>query len=456
MKRVLGMGSVIAVILLIIIIELIPNDRTFVVVDLDNTIIGEVKYESDSVSYSCEKYYDTYIQLATVEAAEIVMEKEALSFDEAIKYMAENEMSIVTTLDSDMQKKIYSVSKDLSELCGNNYAISICDNNSKLLCAVSYDVKQLNNNYVSTPHYAASTIKPLSVYGPAIQNDVINYSSTYLDDGIEQRTDEDGKSYLWPSNTREYSKNMICVSEALKYSNNAVALRVLKNYGINNSLNFLKNTLEYNVEYEEAQIKKEGENAVLGNIGLGYLGNGVTQLQLLEGYNSIANEGKTQKVYTVDIIIQNGVGDYYIHDDTFRTVFDSDTAYILNRLLREVVKGDGTGASAWVEGLDVCGKTGTSEGFEDNIFIGVTPKLVCGVWYSPIEAGGVERNEAPTVFSKIMNSLEIQKGLHFKEPSDVIEKEYCLKSGLIANDNCSRVSIGYYKKNNIPQSCNCQ
>lgn len=36
-------------------------------------------------------------------------------------------------------------------------------------------------------------------------------------------------------------------------------------------------------------------------------------------------------------------------------VFSEDTAYIMNRMLREVVT-DGTGISAQVTGLDVCGK----------------------------------------------------------------------------------------------------
>jgi len=58
---------------------------------------------------------------------------------------------------------------------------------------------------------------------------------------------------------------------------------------------------------------------------------------------------------------------------------DPRTAYVLTNLMKEVVEF-GTGARAKVLGLNIAGKTGTTNEYKDAWFMGFTPNLVTGVW----------------------------------------------------------------------------
>lgn len=431
------------------------NSGILSIMDKNEKIVAEITYDKGQIKEKSKEYCSSYIQLVILEATKIIMEKENIEYEEALEYMIKNSMSIITNIDLDLQMDLYDVCSSSEILNTNNYAVSICSCDGKLRGSVSFDVTDQNINYAVVPRYAASTLKPLSVYGQAIEKDIINYSSSYLDKEVEERMSENGKKYAWPSNTREYTGEYILVPDAVKYSNNAVAVRVLQDLGVKNSLSFLNQKLGFDIGYEKEKLESEGEDSILGNIALGYLVNGVSQLQLLTAYEAFTNQGKIQDVYSV-ISIQDKKEIYYFHEDRERNIFDAETAYIVNRLLREVVKDDGTGNMANIDNLDICGKTGTSEDYSDNWFIGFTPELLCGVWYSPVYEGAVTKNEAPYIFKIVMNNIEVDYGVKYKKTCNVIEEEYCLKTGLIANENCINKKKGYYKKNNLPDKCSCE
>src|SRR5699024_8279943 len=41
----------------------------------------------------------------------------------------------------------------------------------------------------------------------------------------------------------------------------------------------------------------------------------------------------------------------------------------------------------------------------------------------------------------------------FTASNFVVEREFCMETGLIAGSNCQDTSVGYYKKTNIPPTC---
>ena len=84
----------------------------------------------------------------------------------------------------------------------------------------------------------------------------------------------------------------------------------------------------------------------------------------------------------------------------------------------------------------------------------MTPEYVCAVWYGLPRAG--MKNESPAVFREIMARVEHQEGIAYQEPEGVAEAVYCEKTGLLANRFCEEQKIGYYKKQNMPEKCDCK
>ena len=133
----------------------------------------------------------------------------------------------------------------------------------------------------------------------------------------------------------------------------------------------MEDTLGYDVDNEKKILEEEGEDRtlsniasgylaegedrILSNIALGYLENGVTVSKMADAYQVFINEGKDTPLCAVKEIEKSGET-YWTPQQKESEVFSEDTAYnIMNRMLREVVT-DGTGISAQVTGLDVCGK----------------------------------------------------------------------------------------------------
>ena len=142
-----------------------------------------------------------------------------------------------------------------------------------------------------------------------------------------------------------------------------------------------------------------------------------------------------------------------------KQVLDSDTAYVMNRLLRGVMEGNGTAAGYSVGGsMDSIGKTGTSSDNRDYWFVGLTPYYVTATWYgydSGFALNTSAGTHAPTsawryAMRKAQNGLETKE---FPLDSTVVQEEYCLSSGGIATANCPRTATGYYQADNLPGMC---
>ncbi|EKC45498.1 1A family penicillin-binding protein, partial [human gut metagenome] len=214
-----------------------------------------------------------------------------------------------------------------------------------------------------------STMKPISVYGQAVDKDIINYSSMILDKCI---TLPDGTS--WPSNFEgDYgSGGYIPAWYAVQQSKNTTAVRMAQVLGIDTCFNFLTDklnvtTLDYT--YDKAYSP----------IALGQLTQGMTLMELAGAYQIFGSGGVyyEPKLYNLitdyndkTVIEQEPLGD---------RVMESDSAYITNRLLKAVTDTtNGSGRYAKIDGIEVVGKTGTSNDERVLAFAGLTADY-CGV-----------------------------------------------------------------------------
>ncbi len=115
------------------------------------------------------------------------------------------------------------------------FGAAVTDKEGHLTACYSDTKGNDNYNNVTKPAFAGSTMKPLSVYGLAIEDGTICWSSLYEDSAYGVVAGDNGL----PENGRKMSpftgKN-VTAADALKESNNAVAVKVLKDYGVEKSV----------------------------------------------------------------------------------------------------------------------------------------------------------------------------------------------------------------------------
>ncbi len=139
-------------------------------------------------------------------------------------------------------------------------------------------------------------------------------------------------------------------------------------------------------------------------------------------------------------------------------VLSAQTAYIMVNMLQSVVD-NGTGRPARSLGFTrpAGGKTGTSDNFCDNWFIGFTPQITTGVWVGFDDKTSIGRNQTGSV-NALPIWTAIMKVAHdtlpiadFEIPDGIAFADICLKSGKLATDRCPEVRREIFKAGDVPQ-----
>jgi 1A family penicillin-binding protein len=165
----------------------------------------------------------------------------------------------------------------------------------------------------------------------------------------------------------------------LAQSENAIALRVAQDAGLNNTVNL---------------AHKLGVNSPLETVPGLVLGQSeVTVLEITGAYGAFANQGMWHKPHGIKRILDGGDCEDVNQHQTCRVIYsasEDDTesqqvispsvAQTMTRLMRGVIQ-NGTGRAASL-GLGEAGKTGTTNKAVDLWFIGYIPRrnLVTGIW----------------------------------------------------------------------------
>ena len=352
-----------------------------------------VSWDGYDVTYTVDNDYEqAYAEYVTEEAKNILVEAKKTDADNANDYIFKNITCIKTNYDPETQKLLKAAFDKNTKLHTAECAMAVTDLNGKVVAVFSNG----EENLALKKTYAGSTIKPISVYAPAIDSGKFHWSYTVVDSPVKQVKEQDGTLSDWPTNSdgRYTNKNM-CLVDALAFSTNTVAVKLLQEYGVENSVKILDETYKLNVGFEKDKMKNVGEDEILGNIALGYLYEGVSVVDMAGCYQVFANGGKYTEPKAVDeILAENEI--VYKSEYTPIKAMKSETAQLMNKMLEKVVKV-GTGVDANLKNVNVVGKTGTTSGNADNWFVGVTPEYSCAVWHSAIEDGNI----CPEVFASV-------------------------------------------------------
>ena len=246
-------------------------------------------------------------------------------------------------------------------------------------------------NRAITPYQPGSTIKPLSVYTPAIDTQKVTQSTLVSDSRGGYRFKENRADN--PETTTNGYGSM-SLRHALALSSNTIAYKTgellgptyddcidvmmdyLRNFGITSILDFK----------EENKAGMQRSDRHFNSLVLGGLTKGVSPLQMASAFGTLANGGTyvEPEVFTTvtsfngELIIKN--------TPQTHKVVDPEVAYVMTDMLTAVVK-EGIGNNASLNsGIPVAGKTGSTNSYLDTWFVGYTPYYV-GSTYIGDDAG---------------------------------------------------------------------
>lgn len=262
-------------------------------------------------------------------------------------------LQVHTALDSNAQNVLETVLKDVTDNC---FKSAILIDKNCYTCAYYSNCGDINRQ-------TGSTIKPLLVYAPAIENDVVS-SFTHI---VDEKIDFNGYS---PSNYNDKYYGKVTVKESLAKSLNSCAVKLLNYTGINKSLEYLKKTdLKFG----------EGDNSLC--IALGASENGAKLSELTSAYTIFINDGKYCSPIAIKKTNYNSQT-IKTKKRRFEQIFSSETVGIMNDMLKYTVQ-NGTAKKLSFLPFSVYAKTGTvgtGQGNTDAYVISYNSEYVLGCW----------------------------------------------------------------------------
>ena len=307
------------------------------------------------------------------------------------------------------------------------------------------------NRAFQSERQPGSTIKPISVYGPAfeksLQDDSCDiYWSTLTPDKPLKKV----KDKWWPTNEGgSFSSKELTVQHGLSKSLNTISARTLDKIGVDYSF-------EYITEKFHISTLDSINDCDYAPLATGSLTHGVTVLEMTAAYAAFGNGGEYYKPYCY-YKIEDSLGNVLIQTDAQSTkeqALSESTGWLMNKLLQTVMTS-GTGTSYKISGVECFGKTGTTTASKDRWFVGGTPEYVAAVWYGydmPKEiVYRLSPNPSGTIWKTVMTNIYDAKGVNqktFPEYDGIVKKAYDPSNGLLAN--CSSGVYGWYDKKNMP------
>ena len=306
---------------------------------------------------------------------------------------------VKTNLNSNTQKILEKSILETNKP-SNDYSLIVMDKNSKIkgFCSSS-------GEFIRQP---GSIIKPIISYAPAIEYDLVD-ACTKIDDSFSNINGYSPKNY----NDKYYGN--ISIRDALKYSSNVCAVKLLNQVGIDKAKKFARNF--------GLDIKNSDESL---RIALGSFENGFTLKQLTASYNVFSNNGYytspslIQSVYT-----ENGLFIYRDKQEKIKAI-SNETASIINNILENTVKS-GTCKKLSYAKTKVYAKSGTvgnEKGNTDAYTISYNNYLTLGVWFgnsdssympNSVTGGGLPCDLSRTIWDELSSSNDF---------SNDISKEY--------------------------------
>lgn len=400
--------------------------------------------EEDAAAESggSDSVYTTWFTDAVIEdAIELIQEARGCDASTANSLLYSGGYHIYTTLDPDIQEIVDSVYRDPSNFDNPSAsgqplgsAITVIDPYTGDVVAMAGGVGEKEGsriqNLARTRQPCGSAIKPVSVYAPAIDSNVITPANVF--DDYPVRINDYGTGGF-PTNSPNRYDGMTTVYRGLQQSKNTITVRTLELLGTENSFYFMENNLGFDLD--------AADNAI-SPLAMGGLTYGVTTEEMAAAFAAFANGGIYTEPRTIIEIRENDNETVMVDNSSnSKVAMKETTAYLINQILRSVVTS-GTGTGANFSGMTIAGKTGTTNNMFERSFVGYTPYYSAAVW-----TGYVERDEtipggnpAIGIWRKVMEQVHanLENKTFPERPDGISSVTVCADCGLPPCGLCSQ------------------
>ena len=388
-----------------------------------------------------ENFNSYFVDQLITDVAEDLVESKKYDKETAMKLIHTGGIKIYSTIDPDIQRAMDNVYIN-TENFGNKgaqSAMTIIDPYTGQVKALVGGVGKKGGDFVlnratMSPRQPGSSIKPISVYAPAIEEGIITPMSVIEDGAITIA----GWS---PVNYYAGFKGDMTVLEAVKLSTNTVAVKVLEKLGVNKSYNFITKKLGVSTIVDSRLDNgKIVSDKNLPALALGGLTDGITTYEMAAAYSAFVNDGLYIEPHTYTKVVDSKGRTLLEKEPKTVTAMSKKTAQMMCQLLNAVTRTGGTGVAAALPNVATAGKTGTTDDNKDRWFVGFTPYYVGAVWYGfdePKNMSYLTNNPALQAWKKVM--VEVHKKLPYKSfggVSQTFDVTVCSKTGMLYTATC--------------------
>ena len=307
--------------------------------------------EAPSETNECGK---SYLSRVFEEVSEIYPYEKALG-----------NLKIYTYFDRNLQTRLENVKAN------SDFSSIVLDNRTH---GVKACYSTIGSNIKRLP---ASLMKPLAVYAPALEENVVTPATPVLD----EKTDFGGYS---PNNYGGKFSGYVNVRYALAHSVNIPAVKILNILGVERATKYL----------QKMNLPLSKDDCSLA-LALGGMREGYTLSALADAYATFANQGNFSPARTIRRIETKDGKTLFEHKASIKQVFSEDVAFLITDMLKSAVN-EGTAKKLRSLPFDIAAKTGTganAAGNTDAYTVSYTTEDTVAVWLgnrdnSPVETTG--------------------------------------------------------------------
>lgn len=365
-----------------------------------------VRGENSPDTFNVYSYYE---EVVLSDVIGDLAEAKGISRNAASQLVHNAGYEIYACIDKDIQAKVDAIYTDPEQLPKSysgtksqlQSAIVIIDQTTGEIKALSGGTGEKTISYglnraTGTTRPPGSSIKPIAVYGPAVEYGLISPSTMVLD--ADETHVQLAHTSWYPKNSPNTYDGIITITTALQKSKNTVAAQIMDKLTPSASLEFLRSRLGVT-----SLIDSDADYAAMA---LGEPHYGITVREMAQAYTALANDGvfTYSRTYTMvkdrsgKIILDN-------QPQTIRA-FSQETARTMTYMLNNAATY-GTGSESRLSNMPVAGKTGTTTSNRDRWFCGYTPYYTCAVWtgYDTPETMSFSGNPATQIWQKVMSAI---------------------------------------------------
>lgn len=404
--------------------------------------------------------YTYHTEAVINQVIEQVMDEKGISRELAENYIYSSGLTIYSTVDTNIQNTLdEEFKKDKYIIKGRKKADDgslVNEHSQAAMAVIDYKTGKVLgiagglgektetrglNRATQSIRQCGSSMKPISVIAPALQEKIITAATAYDDCAVRF-----GANYT-PKNYNRFT-GLTNIRKFISTSQNIPALKIMAELTPAKSIEYLN-------KMGVTSIKANEDNDI--TLALGGTTNGATPLEMAAAYGTIANDGVyiTPTFYT-KVVDADGNTVMTPNQETTR-VLSEQNAYITKTIVQEPVRSGGTATYCAISGIDVAAKTGTTDDDYDRWLCGFTPYYSAACWYgydTNEEVKYSSGNPAGLLWSAVMKN--IHSGLakaSFTRPSGIVEATVCKVTGCLSTDSCKDTYKEIFTSDNMPDKC---